>query len=417
MGKVTIHDIRVILTAPRGNDLICVKVETSEPGLYGLGCATFTQRYTAVVTVINDYLKPLLLGHSVEDINEIWQLVMSNSYWRNGPVLNNALSGIDEALWDIKGKMAGMPVYELLGGKHREAAAVYRHADGNSIEEVDETISRYIEEGYHYIRVHCGFYGGNMDMSGNGKSSFPTKDIGRQEIHKPEGALPGAYYDPSQYMRSVVDLFAHVREKFGYGIELLHDVHERLTPVEALRLAKDLEPYRLFFLEDALAPEQTEWFEFFRHQTSTPIAMGELFNNPMEWKELISKRYIDYVRAHISQLGGLTPAVKLAHFCEAYGVRTAWHGPGDLTPVGVAANLHLDLASHNFGIQEMSAISDVEREVFPGTPEVRNGYMYPNDKPGFGVDIDEEKAAKYPCEFRDDSWLRPRLPDGTIVRA
>ena len=260
MGKVTIRDIRVILTAPRGNDLICVKVETSEPGLYGLGCATFTQRYTAVVTVINDYLKPLLLGHSVEDINEIWQLVMSNSYWRNGPVLNNALSGIDEALWDIKGKMAGMPVYELLGGKHREAAAVYRHADGNSIEEVDEMISRYIEDGYHYIRVHCGFYGGNMDMSGNGKSAFPTKDIGRQEIHKPEGALPGAYYDPSQYMRSVVDLFAHVREKFGYGIELLHDVHERLTPADALRLAKDLEPYRLFFLEDALAPELMQRF-------------------------------------------------------------------------------------------------------------------------------------------------------------
>lgn len=413
MADITIRDIRTITTAPRGIDLVCVKIETSEPGLYGLGCATFTQRYTVVETAIRDYLKPLLLGKKVNAINDLWQLCMSNSYWRNGPVLNNAISGIDEALWDIKGKMANMPVYELLGGKCREGVAVYRHCEGRTFDEIDAAIQKYIDEGYRYVRVQNGFYGGNMEQ---GSTLFPTKS-GSQSIWSPEGAPEGAYYDPEQYMRSVVATFKHVRETFGYEIGLLHDIHERLTPVQALSLAKDLEPYKLFFLEDALQPEQGEWFEYLRKQTCVPLAMGELYNNPMEWKEIVQKRYIDFIRVHLSQIGGLTPAIKLANFCEAYGVRTAWHGPSDLTPVGFAAQLHLDLATPNFGIQEFSGFTEEEREVFPGAPEARNGYVYANDKPGFGVDIDEKAAAKYPCEPKNYKWLRCRLPDGTCVRA
>lgn len=404
MPAITIRKIKTILTAPRGIDLVVVKVETSEPGLYGLGCATFTQRYLAVASAVEEYLKPLLEGRCVDDIEDIWQSAMGSSYWRNGPVLNNAISGVDEALWDIKGKLANMPVYELFGGKCREAAAVYRHTDGSSPEEVEENVLRYLEEGYRYLRCQMGTYGGQM-----GKGS-------RQVIVSPENSKPGAYFDPAQYCESTVRLFAHLREKVGYGVELLHDVHERLTPIQALNLAKQLEPYRLFFLEDALPPEQVEWFERFRSQTAVPLAMGELFNNPLEWKDLISRRLIDYIRVHLSQIGGLTPARKLAALCEAFGVRTAWHGPGDLSPVGAAAQLHLDLSSPNFGIQEFSGFSEEEQEVFPGCPEVRNGYLYANTKPGLGVDLDEEKAAKYPCSYREPGWLLARTTDGTAVR-
>ena len=400
---VTIRNIKTILTAPRGIDLVVVKLETSEPGLYGLGCATFTQRYAAVATAIDEYLNPLHMGRNVADIEDIWQTAMGSSYWRKGPVLNNALSGVDEALWDIKGKMAGMPVYDLLGGKCREAAAVYRHTDGAGPEEVEENVRKCMDAGYRYLRCQMGTYGGQM-----GK--------GKQHIVPPDNSKLGAYYDPAQYTEGVIDLFAHLRDKIGYGVELLHDIHERLTPVQALSLAKRLEPYRLFFLEDALPPEQAEWFSAFRHQTAVPIAMGELFNNPMEWKYLVSGRLIDYIRVHVSQIGGLTPARKLAAFCEAFGVRTAFHGPGDITPVGVMAQLHLDLAIPNFGIQEFAGFSEEEMEVFPGCPEVRNGYLYANDKPGYGMDLNEKAAAKYPCSYREPGWLLARTTDGTAVR-
>lgn len=403
MGQVTIRDIRAILTAPAGVDLVVVKVETSEPGLYGLGCATFTQRYAAVKVAVEEYLKPLLTGRDAANIEDLWQLAAGNSYWRNGPVLNNALSGVDEALWDIKGKLANMPVYDLLGGKCRAAAAVYRHADGRDPAEVLDNVRRYQAEGYRYVRVQMGTYGGQM----NG---------GRQQLHSPADTPEGAYYDPAQYARNTVRLFESLRAQLGDEMELCHDVHERLTPMEALRLTKALEPYHLFFLEDALPPEQVDWFRLLRAQAAVPLAMGELFNNPLEWKALVAEHLIDYIRVHVSQIGGLTPAKKLAAFCEAYGVRTAWHGPTDITPVGVAAHLHLDLATPNFGIQEFAGFTEAEQEVFPGCPTVRDGYLYPNGKPGLGIDLDEEKAAKYPCQFRDHGWLRARLPDGTAVR-
>ena len=407
MTMITIRDVKTIVTAPRGIELVVVKVETSEPGLYGLGCATFTQRWSAVVTAVNDYLKPLVIGKKVNDINDLWQLMMSYSYWRNGPVLNNAISGIDQALWDIKGKMAGMPVYELLGGKAREAVTPYRHADGPDWATVEKRIQQYLDEGYRHIRVHCNTYGGNMNAAdGKGMS-----------IKKPEGAPEGSYFDPAQYMRDTVALIAHMREKFGYGVEFLHDIHERLSPIQSLQLAKDLEPYKLFFLEDALPPEQVEWFEYLRKQTSVPLAMGELFNNVMEFKSIISNRYIDYIRCHVSQLGGLTPAVRLAHFCDVFGVKTAWHGPADTSPIGMVAELHLDLVSPNFGIQEYSDFSDEERKVFPGCPTVRDGYVYVTEGPGWGVDLNEEEAAKYPPGFKENNWLKCRLPDGTCVRA
>lgn len=395
--SLKITNVKAILTAPAGIGLIVVKVETSDPGLYGLGCATYTQRLTPVKAAVEDYLKPLLIGRDPSRIEDIWHLCYLNSYWRNSGVLNNAISGVDMALWDIMGKRANMPVYQLLGGKAREAAAVYRHADGRDPEEVLDNVLRLKEEGYHYIRCQIGGYGG----------------IGR-EPKKPEGALPGAYYDPDLYVLSVQKMFEHVRANVGFELNLLHDIHERLHPIEAVRFARSLEPYRLFFLEDPLAPDQIEWFRQIRAHAAVPIAMGELYNNPVEWKPLIVEQLIDFIRAHISQIGGLTPARKLAALCEAFSVRTAWHGPGDVSPVGHAANLHLDLVCHNFGIQEFAGFNDALREVFPGCPEVRNGYLYANDQPGFGIDIDEALAARYPCEPAVIQWTQARLPDGTL---
>ena len=400
MDNITIRDIKVFVTAPRGINLVIVKVETSEPELFGYGCATFTWRHKAVVTAIEEYLCPMLKGRSVHNIEDIWQTMMGSSYWRNGPILNNAISGVDEALWDIKGKLAGMPLYSLLGGKAREGVTVYRHADGGCLEEVKECISRYIEEGYRHIRCHMGTYGGNFDGR-------------RQQMVKPE---EGAYFHPKMYMDSVIRLFEQVRKDFGWELEVMHDVHERLSLADTLAFTKELEPFKLFFLEDSLAPDQVGYYKYMREQTAVPFAMGELFTNPAEWKTIIQNQWIDFIRVHLSDIGGITPAVKLAHFCDAYGVRTAWHGPNDLSPIGMCAQMHLDLNSHNFGIQEFSGFTQEEEAVFPGCPKIRDGYAYVDDTPGIGVGFDEKEAAKYPAVDMDHSWLFARLPDGTAVR-
>ena len=398
-SHVTIQDVRTIVTQPAGSRLIIVQIITSEPGLYGLGCATFTQRFHAVHAAIEKHLKPFLIGRDVSRIEEIWQMSMVHGYWRNGPVLNNAISGVDMALWDIKGKQAGMPLYQLLGGKCREGAAVYVHADGRNPQEVEEHVREFVAQGYRYVRVQMGGYGGKAS-----------------HLVKPNGAPDGNYFDPRDYARQMLRMMAHVRSAVGEEIELLHDVHERLRPIEALQFAKDAEPLKLFFLEDVLAPEDLEWFRLIRHQCATPLAMGELFNHPREWQPLIADKLIDFVRMHISQMGGITPARNVAAFAHMYGIRTAWHGPGDVSPVGHAANLHLDLWAPNFGVQEWCRFPELVYEVFPGTPEVRAGYMYPSDRPGLGIDIDEKLASKYPPKDEVELWTQTRLPDGTPVR-
>lgn len=408
-----IKKIRTICTAPEGINLVIVKVETNQLGLYGLGCATFAYRHLAVKTVVEEYLDPLLSGRSVDDIEDLWQLMFQNGYWRNGPIENNAISGVDMALWDIKGKMAGMPVYQLFGGKCREGVPVYRHADGRDLEELCENILRFQELGLTHIRCQCGGYGG--------------EEYGVMPASAPRAAKPGVYLDSWVYVRDTVKLFDGIRNRIGYEMQLIHDVHERIAPMEAVKMAKELEPLDLFFLEDPISLEQTQWLRRLREQSSIPIAQGELFNNPAEWRELISSRLIDYIRVHISQIGGITPARKLQIFAEQYGVRTAWHGPGDMSPIAHAANIHIDLAAPNFGVQEWSGIQPPNYviqelkgpegallEVFPGLPQFRDGYVYANDKPGLGVDIDETEAKKYPCENAVTTWTQTRRRDGAL---
>jgi mannonate dehydratase len=424
-----IKNIKCILTAPANIGLAVVKIETDQPGLYGVGCATFTQRLSPVKAAVDDYLKPLLVGRDPARIEDIWQLCYQNSYWRNSPVLNNAISGVDQALWDIKGKAASMPVYDLFGGKSREAAAVYRHADGRDPQEVVDNVIALHEQGYHYIRCQMGGYGGLSKNEGVGAKQIGAyNNVGvyggvRTQVNSPAGSLPGEYYDPSVYCRSVPQMFEYVRSKVGFDLELLHDVHERIAPMDAVRLAKALEPYRLFFFEDALAPEDQEWFRIIRQHAAVPIAMGELFTHPLEWRPLIVNQLIDFIRVHISDIGGITPALKLARLCEAFGVRTAFHGPGDVSPIGHAANVHIDVHVHNFGVQEFSGFNPALEDVFPGCPQIKGGYLYPNDAPGLGIDINEKKAAKHPVTGDTGQlnkgivgWTQTRKPDGSLNR-
>lgn len=412
--SVKIRGVKVICTAPEGINLVVVKVETNQPGLYGLGCATFAYRHLTVQHLVEEYLEPLLAGRDAENIEELWTLMHHNAYWRNGPIENNAISGVDMALWDIKGKLANMPLYQLFGGKVREGVPVYRHVDGRDIEEICDNIRRFQEMGITHLRCQCGGYGG--------------APYGQTPQTAPEGAHDGMYLDTRQYIHDTVRLFEQIRSRIGWEMQLIHDVHERIPPVDAIRLAKALEPFDLFYLEEPVPLEQINWLRNLRRQTSIPIAHGELFNNSREWKAIIAEQLIDYIRVHISQIGGITPARKLQIFAEQFGVRTAWHGPGDMSPLAHAANIHIDLAAQNFGVQEWSGIEPPNfviqelkgphgalLDVFPGLPEYRNGYVYANDKPGLGVDLNEEEAAKYPCEKTVTTWTQTRGRDGALV--
>lgn len=433
--------MRLILTEPDDIRLVIVKVETTEPGLYGLGCATFTQRPTAVAAAVTDYLAPFLVGRSVDDIEDIWQSSWVSSYWRNDPVLNNALSGVDQALWDIKGKMAGMPVYDLLGGMAREAAPVYVHASGGSAEEVGDRIEAFLERGFHHVRIQVDTPGYANYGTGRGVTETDlhygrTDPDSRQAATKsaegpriitsrirPEEAgkryaHPAGVFEPRPYIHTALALFEYTRARFGYGVELLHDVHERIPPPLGIWFAREVEKYRLFFLEDLFAPEDNDYFRHLRKQCSTPIAMGELWTSPHEIVPMILDRAVDFLRMHVSAIGGITPARKYAALGELYGVRTAWHGPGDTSPVGHAANLMLDIACSNFGIQEAAIPPERTYEVFPGTPEIRDGMMWPNGKPGLGIDIDEKLALRYPFKEIEygGAWDTLRRADGSVVK-
>jgi mannonate dehydratase len=411
MPSPKIKDVSVIATAPAGLRLTVVKVTTDQDGLYGYGCGTYTQRAELVNLAVQNYLRPFLLGKPADRIDDLWQAMYNSSYWRNGPVLNNAISGVDQALWDIKGRQARMPVYQLLGGKHREAADCYGHASGPDIPRVIESARSYMDRGFRHIRVQVGVAGMAGYGSGRGEARVTA-------LHN------APVFEPAYYMRAALKMLEECRKQLGEEVELLHDVHERVSPIQGVQFCKAVEPLRLFFVEDPLSPEDIAYFRHIRQQCTTPIAMGELFNSPHEWNPLIGERLIDYMRMHVSQMGGLTPARKVAAFGEIYGVKTAWHGPGDVSPIGHAANVALDLACYNFGIQEYSAFSERSQEVFSDCPVMKDGYLYASEKPGWGIEVNEAAAKKYPFGFNErgerqqlnGGWGEIRRRDGTIIK-
>jgi mannonate dehydratase len=401
-----IKDISVIECQPSGVRLTVVKITTDQDGLYGYGCATFTQRADLVKPAVERYLKPFLMGKTTDRIDDIWQSCYNSSYWRNGPVLNNAISGIDQALWDIKGRQAGMPVYQLVGGKCREAADCYGHASGAEIENTIESAKRLMAQGFRHVRVQVGVPG--MEGYGSSRGTAPIEALHSKPV-----------FEPAYYVRRAMKLFETCRKELGDEIELLHDVHERITPTQAVQFCKDAEKFKLFFVEDPVSPEDIAYFRLIRQQCATPIAMGELFNSPHEWQPLIAERLIDYIRVHVSQAGGFTPARKMAILAENFGVRTAWHGPGDVSPIGHMANVTLDLVSYNFGVQEYSAFNERTQEIFHGCPVMKNGYLYASEQPGWGIEVDEKAAAKVPFSSRNNlngGWGEIRRRDGTVIK-
>jgi mannonate dehydratase len=400
---VRVTGVRSIVTAPEGTPLVVVRVDTSEPGLYGLGCATFTQRYAAVAAAVDEHVAPLVIGRSPADIEDITRLIHYSSYWRSGPVLNNALSGVDQALWDIMGKRAGMPVYELLGGRSRTAVEVYSHAAGATIDETLDRADALIGQGYRNVRLQVG-------GPGLGTYGAPGTPGGYPRSPHPDG------WDAEQYLRATPELFQAARERFGAGVNLMHDVHSRLTPKQAVVLARALEPYRLSFLEDVVAPEFYDRLPEVRAASPVPIAVGEQIGSVTDAVRLIRDLGVDLLRLHTSAVGGLTPTRKLVALAELLGVRTAFHSPGDISPVGVAANLAVDVSTPAFGYQESHEYNEATQEVFPGTPVVRDGYLHPSTAPGWGVDIDEKAAAAHPpTKFLHERWSsQVRRPDGGL---
>jgi mannonate dehydratase len=397
-----IVDARVIVCCP-GRNFVTLKL-TTEDGIYGLGDATLNGRELAVASYLSDHILPLLIGRDARRIEDLWQYLYKGAYWRRGPVTMSAIAAVDTALWDIKAKSLNTPLYQLLGGASRESVLVYGHASGTDIEDTVKAVAHYVKLGYKAIRAQSGIPG-----------LASTYGVGR-------GTL---YYEPAEknaplenqwssehYMSFVPQLFARLRQEFGPHLHLLHDVHHRLTPIEAARLGKELEPYHLFWLEDPTPAELQESFRLIRRHTSTPLAVGEIFNSIFDCQQLIQEQLIDYIRATVVHAGGISHLRKIATLAEMYQVRTGCHGATDLSPVCMGAALHFDLSVHNFGIQEYMRHSDETDAVFPHAYKFEDGAMHPGDAPGLGVDINEELAAKYP-------YQRAYLPinrklDGTL---
>ena len=397
-----IVDAKVIVTCP-GRNFVTLKILTDE-GVHGVGDATLNGRELAVAAYLEHHVLPCLIGRDAHQIEDIWQFLYRGAYWRRGPVTMSAISAVDTALWDIKAKAAGMPLYQLLGGRSREGVMVYGHANGADIEETCDEVTKYIELGYKAIRAQSGVPGlaSTYGVSGDkmyyepADADLPTENI----------------WSTTKYLDHTPILFEKLRAKFGFEHHLLHDVHHRLTPIEAARLGKSLEPYRLFWMEDAVPAENQEAFRLIRQHTVTPIAVGEVFNTIWDCKDLISEQLIDYIRSTVVHAGGITHLRRIFDFANLYNVRSGCHGATDLSPVSMGASLHLGLAIPNFGVQEYMRHTDETDAVFPHAYSFADGYLYPGEAPGHGVDINEKLAAKYPYQR---AYLPVnRLEDGTL---
>ncbi|MFF5288619.1 D-mannonate dehydratase ManD [Paractinoplanes globisporus] len=398
---MTIAAARVIVCSP-GRNFVTLKIETSD-GLTGVGDATLNGRELAVAAYLNEHVIPVLIGRDPARIEDTWQYLYKGAYWRRGPVTMTAIAAVDTALWDIKGKVAGLPVYQLLGGRSRSGVSVYGHANGSSVDQLLTSVASFVERGYRAVRI---------------QAAIPTISdiygVTASPIYEPaSAAIPAeSTWSTPHYLAHIPSVFARVREEFGPTLRLLHDVHHRLTPIEAARLGKSLEPYALTWLEDPVPAELQDGYRLIRQHTTTPLAVGEVFNSIWDCERLIREQLIDYIRATVVHAGGITHLRRIFDLAALYQVRTGSHGATDLSPVCMSAALHLDLAVPNFGLQEYMPHTAETDAVFPHGYRYEDGYLHPSEEPGLGVDIDETLAAKYP--YRPASLPVNRLVDGTL---
>ncbi|HTI46150.1 MAG TPA: D-mannonate dehydratase ManD [Casimicrobiaceae bacterium] len=393
---------RVIVTSP-GRNFVTLKIETDE-GVYGLGDATLNGRELAVASYLNDHVAPALIGRDAGRIEDIWQYLYRGAYWRRGPVTMTAIAAVDTALWDIKGKVANLPLYQVLGGASRDGVMVYGHANGDDIAQTVDEVARYIDLGYKAIRAQCGIPG-----------LASTYGVAKDKLfYEPaDAAIPTENtWSTTRYLDHVPKLFDALRSRFGFTHHLLHDVHHRLTPIEAGRLGRSLEPYRLFWMEDPTPAENQAAFRLIRQHTVTPVAVGEVFNTVFDCQQLIQEQLIDYIRTTVVHAGGISHLRRIAHLAELYQVRTGSHGATDLSPVCMGAALHFDLWVPNFGIQEYMRHTPETDAVFPHAYTFSDGYLHPGEAPGHGVDVDEALAARYP--YRPSALPVNRLEDGSM---
>jgi len=394
---------RVIVCSP-GRNFVTLKIETDQ-GLTGLGDATLNGRELAVASYLNDHVIPCLIGRDAHRIEDTWHYLYRGAYWRRGPVTMSAIAAVDTALWDLKAKAAGLPLYQLLGGASRERVMVYAHANGRDIDHTVDEVLRHRELGYDAIRAQSGV---------PGLDKVYGVAAGDKPYEPADAALPSEHaWSTEKYLRHVPLLFDAVRRAVGDDVHLLHDVHHRLTPIEAARLARDLEPFRLFWLEDATPAENQDAFRLIRQHSTTPIAVGEVFNSIWDCKGLIEQQLIDYIRATVVHAGGITHLRRVADLAALYQVRTGCHGATDLSPVTMGAALHFDLWVPNFGVQEHMPHTAETDAVFPHAYRFDRGYMHPGDVPGHGVEIDEALAAKYPYQ-RAYLPVNRQQHDGTL---
>ncbi|WP_413760659.1 D-mannonate dehydratase ManD [Streptomyces sp. MMBL 11-3] len=399
-----IVDAKVVVTSP-GRNFVTLKL-TTDDGLTGLGDATLNGRELSVVSYLSDHVTPLLIGLDPHRIEDTWQYLYRGAYWRRGPVTMAAIAAVDVALWDIKAKAAGLPLYQLLGGAGRDRLRTYGHADGRDIPELLDSVRARLAEGYPAVRIQSGVPGLKAVYG------VHTTDAHGAAVPHQQARPLVEDWDTDAYLRHTPAMFEAVRAEFGPGLPLLHDAHHRLTPIQAARLGKDLEPYRPFWLEDCTPAENQEALRLVRRHTTTPLAVGEVFNSVFDYQTLVTEQLIDYVRSTVTHFGGVTPLRKLFDFAAQYQIRTAAHGPEDISPVGMAAALHLDLAVHNFGIQEYSGYTPLTHEVFRPSFTFTDGHLHPGTAPGIGVDLDEDLAAAHP--YRAAYLPVNRLQDGTL---
>ncbi len=408
LPPLTIKDARVITTNGGGQyRWVFLKIITSEPGLYGIGSACNHFQTMAVIAALEDHLKPWLIGKDPDRIEDLWQSAQMRTYWRNGPVNNNVLSAMDMALWDIKGKRAGMPVYEMLGGKARDAVPVYDHQGGATKEECLDALQKSLAQGFTHVRIQLagGYGGGGFIAEGQGSRA--------------EGGYQGPAFDEQQYVDTIPPVFDFLRAKAGFAPKLIHDVHSHMTGMNAVELARRMQPYQMFFVEDILPPEQLDYYRNIREICTTPQAVGEVFSHPFEVIPLVKDRLIDFIRCRVAATGGITPIKKLTTLCELCGVRTAFQEGGENDPINQIASYHVDISSSAFGIQEENHFPPVVHEMFPGIGEIRKGYLYGSGKPGLGVDIDEQFAAKNPLgplPSDGGAYATGRTIDGTVIK-